>query len=99
MANLITLDDFGAYVKVSQLIPTQRSEPTIAEAQHFDLRPILNDALYYDMLQNYQIAGAGSISATATAVVGVGQDFTAIPLVAGDYLADLRAQTFIADIE
>lgn len=50
MANLITLADIQAYRPVTSNIPAGRIDPFIAEAQDLDLRPLLGDSLYYQVI-------------------------------------------------
>ena len=53
MANLITYSDFASYKDITANInDTKRLDPYIAESQNFDLRPLLNDELYFDFINN-----------------------------------------------
>jgi hypothetical protein len=49
---LITKEEFQADKLIPQSTDTARVEKAIREAQQFDIRPLLGDALYYDLLKN-----------------------------------------------
>jgi hypothetical protein len=53
MPNIITIQDIKEVRPLAQLDP-QRVDPYITEAQENDLRPILGDALFYDLITNIE---------------------------------------------
>lgn len=57
MANLITKTDFGAFRDVSLNIDDKRVDPYIAEAQEFDIKPVLGPAFYLDFINNFPDGG------------------------------------------
>lgn len=52
MTLLISTTDFANYRHISANIDSAKIEPYIYEAQQFDVRPALGDALYYDLLKH-----------------------------------------------
>src|SRR4051812_15981545 len=50
---LITKNDFKDIRKISQNISLEKLNPYILEAQEFDLKPILGQELYYDLVADY----------------------------------------------
>jgi len=61
-AYLITQDDVMKFFAMAD-IPQGRFDPHIIKAQDLDLRPILNDALYYDFLTKFNTSGDAMYSA------------------------------------
>jgi hypothetical protein len=58
MANtpIISLQDLLEVMPIAE-IPQERIDQYICEAQELDLRPVLNDALYYDFMLKYNTVG------------------------------------------
>jgi hypothetical protein len=53
MPNIITIQDIKEVRPLAQLDP-QRVDPYITEAQENDLRPIMGDAFFYDLITNIE---------------------------------------------
>jgi len=53
---LISLDDLVKFYPMSD-IPQSRLDPYIIKAQELDLKPILNDVLYYDFISKFDDTG------------------------------------------
>jgi hypothetical protein len=56
---LITQSDIKVYRPTAEL-DDDRIVPFIIEAQNCDLKPVLNDALYYDFIQNFDLNDASA---------------------------------------
>lgn len=56
MANLINITDFTENKFLTQNLDSSDIDPVIAEAQMFDLKPVLGDALFHDMMENFTVA-------------------------------------------
>ncbi len=53
---IISLAEIALYMPIAEIEQT-RIDPYIVQAQELDLRPVLNDALYYDFMQKYNTTG------------------------------------------
>ncbi len=57
MANLIVLSDIQDFRAVSSNLNTDRIDPLIAEAQEFDIKPVLGPAQYLDFINSLPDGG------------------------------------------
>lgn len=53
---LITIDNIKEFRPIAEAIPQDRILPYIAEAQLFDLKPLLGPALYLDFMNRYDVS-------------------------------------------
>src|ERR1043166_4766815 len=53
---LISQDDIQKYHTIGE-IPKGRIDPLIIRAQELDLKPVLNESLYYDFMTKYNSSG------------------------------------------
>lgn len=56
MQNLINITDFTENKFLTQNLDSSDIDPIINEAQMFDLKPVLGDALFHDMMENLTVA-------------------------------------------
>lgn len=68
-AYLISQDDVTTFFAMAE-IPQGRFDPHIIKAQDLDLRPVLNDALYYDFITKYNSTGDPMYAAYQTLLNG-----------------------------
>ena len=86
MHSLITVSDIRLFRSISESINLKKVNLAIQESQNLDLKPILNEALYFDFHLQTFADRKGTISSVGTAVTGSGTTFTT-DLVTGDYIA------------
>ncbi len=56
MQNLINITDFTENKFLTQNLDSSDIDTVVEEAQMFDIKPVLGDALFYDMMENLTVA-------------------------------------------
>ena len=83
---LLNRNDIETYRTLSKSLRSGgKVEVALTEAQKLDLKPVLNEFLYYDVIQNTYVGGAGTIDTTGTTVTGTGTSFDSF--TTDDYIA------------